>query len=72
MPVGLTRKCPCLCFQVLVLLLYLVLKNELKVFHCLSIVEDTVEIQERVENSLKSLLEQLKGKCSNCGFPYRI
>lgn len=33
-------------------------------FHCFSILEDTVEIQERVENSLKSLLEQLKGKCS--------
>lgn len=31
-----------------------------------------MEIQERVENSLKSLLEQLKGKHSDCGLPYFI
>lgn len=41
-------------------------------FFCFSILEDTGEIQERVENSLKSLLEQLKGKHSDCGLPYFI
>lgn len=45
-------------------------KKKMNVFHCFSILEDTVEIQERVENILKSLLEQLKGKRSYCVSPF--
>lgn len=47
-------------------------KKKMNVFHCFSILEDTVEIQERVENILKSLLEQLKGKHSYCGVSFCI
>lgn len=46
--------------------------KKMNVFRCFSISEDTIEIQERVENTLKSLLEQLKGKHSYCCVPFCI